>query len=189
MLNHWYYAYFYGILNVTKADGTAFWADDVIALTSDASAMPQKLTIKSNGRDFFNISGLNYYMTKTNLLEYTNEYAKSAGQMSFFYPNKIRSIDITKYTVDATSKAVESDNATYNENYHKRMIMTKAGEIHCVIELKNCEFFASLNDQILPLSNSDIKLTVESDDVLLYRKIGLVLAKLKLKIYGYATIN
>ena len=69
------------------------------------------------------------------------------------------------------------------------MIMTKAGEIHCVIELKNCEFFASLNDQILPLSNSDIKLTVESDDVLLYRKIGLVLAKLKLKIYGYATIN
>ena len=84
MLNHWYYAYFYVILNVTKADGTAFWAGDVIALTSDASAMPQKLTIKSNGRDFFNVSGLNYYMTKTNLLEYINEYAKSAGQMSFF---------------------------------------------------------------------------------------------------------
>ena len=170
ILNHWYCAYFYVILNVTKADGTAYGAGDVIALTSDASAMPQKLTIKPNGRDFFNVNGLNYYMTNTNLLEYTNEYAKNAGQMSFFYCNKIRSTDITKYTVDATSKAVESDNATYNENYHKRMIMTKAGKIHCTIEVKNCEFSASLYDQVLPPSNLDIKLTIDSDTILLHKR-------------------
>ena len=80
-------------------------------------------------------------MITKNLLEYTKEYGESAAQTTLFYPDKIRGTDTAKYTTDNTSHAVLSDNPIYNENYHKRMNVAKSGDIHCIIELQNSEFF------------------------------------------------
>ena len=41
-----------------------------------------------------------------------------------------------------------------------------------MVELKNCEFFASFYDQIMPPSNLDFRLTIGSDDVIIHRADG-----------------
>ena len=83
MLNDWYYSYFYIIIRVNKTDGTAYTANDVIAIASDTCSLVQKLLIKSNGKEVYEADDLNFYTNTKNLLEYTQEYGSSAGQTSF----------------------------------------------------------------------------------------------------------
>ena len=53
MLNDWYYNYFYLVLNVKKADGTAYDANDVIAVANDTCSLVRKLLVKSNGKEIY----------------------------------------------------------------------------------------------------------------------------------------
>ena len=53
------------------------------------------------------------------------------------------------------------------------MTITKSGDIHCIFELKNCEFFASFYNQIMPPSNLDISITLASNDVIIHRADGV----------------
>ena len=112
-------------------------ANDIIAIASDICSLLQRILIKSNGKEIYEADDLNCFMITRNLLEYTKEYGSSAGQTSLFYPYKVRGIDTAKYITANTSHAVLSDNDTYNENYYKRMIIAKSGDIHCIIDLKN----------------------------------------------------
>ena len=77
-------------------------------------------------------------MGNKNLIELSNGNLYTVGKMSFIYPTLVQGIDVKKYNVDGTAPHhVLGDNAVYNENYHKRMVLTKAGDIHVMIELKN----------------------------------------------------
>ena len=108
-------------------------------------------------------------MVTTHVLEYSQPYGDSVAKTLLFYTDTLKNTDINEFTTDATTHAVESRNATFNENYKKRVTITKNGDIHCIVELRNCEFFASFYDQIMPPSNIDINITIPSDDVIIHR--------------------
>ena len=171
MLTDWYFSYYYFVLAVKKGDGTDYAAADKLAIASDSSALFRQIEIKSNGKDIYDSDDLNYYMVTKNILEYSKRY-DTVGTTSLLYPDKVRGTDIEEFTKDATTHALEGRNAAFNENYKKRMTITKNGEIHCIVELKNCEFFASFYNQIMPPSNLDIRVTVVSDDVIIHRDSG-----------------
>ena len=126
MLNDWYFGYYYFVFSkVTKIDGSDYGDADKIAIASDSSALVQKLEVKSNGKILYDSDDLNYYMVNKNILEYSKPYANFVGTASLFYPDKVRGSDINEFSLNSTTHAVEKRNDAYNENYKKRMAITK----------------------------------------------------------------
>ena len=192
MINDWYYSYYYFMLNVKKADGSDYAAGDLVAIASDSASLIRKIQVKSNGKEIYDTDDLNYYMVTINILENSKPYGDSVETTSLFYPSTVRGTDIDEFTTDATTHAVESRNATCNDNYKKRVTITKNFDIHCLVELRNCEFFASFYDQVMPPSNIDISLTVASDDVLIHRTAAdaaVVIIKNVWLCYDKLTLN
>ena len=194
MLNDWCFAYYYVVFSkVTKTDGSDYADANKIAIANDSSSLVQKLEVKSNGKIIYDSDDINYYMVTKNILEYSKPYASSVGTTSLFYPDKVRGIDIEEFTNNGTSHAVEGRNDVYNENYKKRMVITKNGDIHCIFELKNCEFFSSFYNQIMPPSNLNITVTLASNDTILHRDSAVDAGVSKLKnlwlCYDKLTLN
>ena len=195
MLNDWYYSYYYFVFSkVKKADGSDYADADKLAIASDSSSLIQKLEVKSNGKILYDSDVINYYMVTKNILEYSQPYVDSVGSTSLFYPDKVRGTNIEEFTKNATSEAVEARNPTFNENYKQRMTITKNGDINCIIEIKNCEFFASFYNQIMPPSNLDVSITISSNDIIIHRDSAVTdAAVLQLKnlwlCYDKLTLN
>ena len=169
LINDWYYSYYCFVLSGKKADGSDCAAGDLVAIASDSASLIRKIQVNSNGKEIYDSDDLNYYMVTKNILKNSKEYGNSIGTTSLFYPRTVRGTDINEFTTDATTHAVESRNATFHENYKNRVTITKNGDIECIVDLRNCEFFASFYDQIMPSSKLDIFLTITSDDVIIHR--------------------
>ena len=178
----WYKGYFYGVLNAKKNDGTDYVAVDIIALTSDSASLLNGLKFESDSRQIYHVTNLNYSTTIKNILEITDNYGKTVGQMFSFYPNLVDGVDLSKYATDTTApNPLLSDNAAYNENYSKRVALTKSGDIHIVIGLKNIEFFASLKGILLPPTKVNIYVTIEADNILIHKKSTTDVGKITIK--------
>ena len=61
------------------------------------------------------------------------------------------------------------------------MSISKNDDIHCIIELRNSEFFASFYNQIMPPSNLGIELKIGNDDMLIHRAVGVDIASVEVK--------
>ena len=122
-------------------------------------------------------------MVNKNLMEVSNGNLNTIGEMSFLYPIRVDGVDVQKYNTDATSAnhPVLSGNAAYNKNYHKRMILTKSGDIHVIIELENIEFFASLKNILLPPTQVHITIDIGTDNILLHKAAAVDVAKITIK--------
>ena len=170
MLNDWYFGYYYFVFSkVTKTDGSNYADANKIAIASDSCSLIQKIEVKSNGKILYDSDDINYYMVTKNILEYSKPYGDSVASTSLFFPDRVRGTDIEEFLKDYTTHAVEDRNVAYNENYKKRMTITKKGDIHCIFELRNCEFFSSFYNQIMPPSNLDLSIKLSSNDVTIHR--------------------
>ena len=167
----WYKAYLHVSLNVKKTDGTALANGAVIALASDSCSLINGFKFESDSRQIYYATDINYAMTTKNLMEMSNEYINTSGKRMFLYPSLIDGTDIKKYTMDATTSTVKSDNAIYNANYHKRVNLTKS-TIDAIIPLNTMEFFQSMKNVLIPPSKIEITVDIEQDDILLYHNGG-----------------
>ena len=168
----WYKAYLHVTLDVKKkSDGTALADGAVIALASDSCSLINSFKFESDSRQIYYATDINYAMTTKNLMEMSNEYINTAGKRMFMYPSLRNGTSVTKYTMDATTNTVKSDNAAYNANYHKRMILTKS-TIDMIIPLNTMEFFQSMKNTLIPPTKVEITVDIEQDDILLYRTGG-----------------
>ena len=188
IINDCYYSYLYFVLRVTKSDGSPCGANDVIAIASDTSSLIRKLQVKSNGKELYDSDDLNFHIVTKHILENTKKYGGSIGQTTLFYPDKVRGVNIAKFATDVTTHAVLSRNATYNENYHKRVSITTKWRHPLYSGITKFRNFCCSYDQIMPPSNLDINLTVANYDVLIHRATG-VWVLLQLRIFGYVMIN
>ena len=177
----WYKSYLHIVYNVMKDDGTDFADGDIIAVASDSASIINSFKFTSDSRQIYNINDINYSMVNKNLMESSKEYINTAGQMSFLYPSKINSLNVTKYTTNATTHAVESDNALYNENLHKRVVLTKLNEIHVIVDLKQMEIINSLKNLLLPPTKLEIEIGLETNQNLIYRKPCVANGKILIK--------
>ena len=110
----------------------------------------------------------------------SNEYINTSGKRSFMYPSLRDGTNITKYTTNATTNAVESDNTLYNVNFHKRMNLTRS-TIDVIIPLNCMEFFQSMKKVLIPPSKVEITIDIEQDDILIYKDDGVDDAKITIK--------
>ena len=165
----WYKAYIHVSLDVKKTDGTSYDSNTnpVIALASDGCSLINSFKFESDSRQIYYATDINYAMTTKNLLEMSNEYINTSGKRMFMYPSLKDNTNITKYTVDSTTKAVESDNPLYNVNYHKRVNLTR-NTIDLIIPLNCMEFFQSMRNVLIPPSKIEITVDIAEDDVLIY---------------------
>ena len=168
----WYKAYLHVSLDVKKkSDGSSFSDTNVIALASDSCSLINSFKFESDSRQIYYATDINYAMTTKNLLEMSNEYINTSGKRMFMYPSLKNGTNVTKYIVDGTTKAVESDNPNYNSNYHKRVNLTK-NTIDLIIPLNCMEFFQSMKDVLIPPSKVEITVDIEQDDILIYHNGG-----------------
>ena len=61
------------------------------------------------------------------------------------------------------------------------MALTEAGDIHVIIELMNIEFFASLQNILLPPTQVNITVNIEADNILRHKDSGDTEVKITLK--------
>ena len=177
----WYKAYFDIVLDIKKATGgTSYAATEKIALTSDASLIINSFKFESDLRQIYYVNDINYGMVNKNIMELSNEYINTAGKRSFIYPDSIDTLDITKYEIDATSKAGEGDNPTYNANYHKRMNLTRS-TLDVIVPLNCMEFFSSMETILIPPTKVELTVDIESDNILLYKDSGIANGKITIK--------
>ena len=167
----WYKAYLHVSLDVKKTDGTALADGSIIALASDSCSLINSFKFESDSRQIYYATDINYAMTTKNLMEMSNEYINTSGKRMFLYPSLRNGTNITKYTTDATTHAVESDNTAYNANYHKRVNLTKS-TIDVIIPLNSMEYFQSMRDILVPPTKIEITVDIEQDDILIYRSGG-----------------
>ena len=132
-------------------------------------------------------------MVIKNLMEMSNEHINTVGKKSFIYPNLVEGLDVEKYTKQASApNALLGENSAYNANYHKRMNLSRAG-VQVVVPLKSIEFFASLENVLLPPTKVEITIDIESDDILLYKDAAVSKGKVTIKniylCYEKLTLN
>ena len=176
----WYKAYIHISLDVKKADGRNLNNGAVIALASDSCSLINSFKFESDSRQIYYATDINYAMTTKNLLEMSNEYINTSGKRMFMYPSLKDNKNITKYTTDTTTHAVESDNPLYNVNYHKRVNLTK-NTIHVIIPLNCMEYFQSMKNVLIPPSKVEITIDIEQDDILIYKDTLVDDAKIIIK--------
>ena len=177
----WYNAYLYFDLEITKkTDSTKYATGSRIALASDSGSLINSIKFESDSRQIFYVNDINYAIVVKNIMEMSKEYINSVGDKQFIYPDLIDGTDINKYTVNATSKAVEKDNTAFNSQYYKRTKLTRNG-VQAIMPLKSIEFFSSLRNVLLPPTKLEITIDIESDDNLLYIEDGVGEGKITIK--------
>ena len=189
----WYKAYFHVTLDIKKATaGTAYGVTDTIALTSDASSIINSFKFESDSRQIYYANDINYAMVTKNRMELSHEYINTAGKRCFIYPDLVNTTDIAKYQINGTTKAVESDNPTYNAMFHKRMNLTRS-TLDVIIPLNGMEFFQSMKDTLIPPTKVEITVDIEADNILLYKDAGIANGKITIKdiflCYEKLTLN
>ena len=176
----WYNAYLFFDLDITKGDNTKFTAGTRIALASDSGSLINSIKFESDSRQIFYVNDINYAIVIKNLMEMSKEYINSVGNKSFIYPDTIDGTNITKYTVDSTTNAMETENADYNSSYHKRANLTRTG-VQTIMPLKSIEYFSSLRDVLLPPTKIELSIDIESDVNLLYKDTAVADGKVTIK--------
>ena len=177
----WYNAYIHATLQIKKTTGGSYATTDIITLSSDSSSLINSFKFESDSRQIYYATDINYAMVTKNLMELSNEYITTSGKRCFIYPDKIDTKDIAKYTLNSTTNAVEADNPTYNEAFHKRMNLTTSGVIDVIIPLNTMEFFASMKNILLPTTQIEITVDIETDSILLYRDASAADGKITIK--------
>ena len=177
----WYKAYFHVTLDIKKATaGTSYGTTDTIALTSDSCSLINSFKFESDSRQIYYVNDINYATVTKNLMELSNEYINTANKRCFIYPDLVNTTDIAKYTINATTKAVEGDNDTYNAMFHKRMNLSR-NTLDLIIPLNSMEFFQSMKDVLLPPTKIEITVDIETDNILLFKDAGIANGKITIK--------
>ena len=177
----WFNSFLYFDLEIKKTNNTTYAAGSKIALASDSASLINAFKFESDSRQIYYVNDINYGMVVKNLMEMSNECINTVGQKSFIYPDLVDGINIEKYTKSTTSPyPLLSENSTYNSSYHKRMTLTRSG-IQTILPLKAMEFFASLQNVLLPPSKIEISVDIESDNILLYKDPAVAAGKVTIK--------
>ena len=159
----WYHVRFN--VNITleeMANGNAIAADDGMGIVNSASALIKKLNVKMNGIDVYDCSDANQATNIKNLLEYSQGYSKSQATNEFFY------IDTTRSAEDRVAQA-----ADYNMNFVVRKSLLNGNRVvNAEIPLNRYGFFSGLYDELLPTGRIELKIDLESDNNIAWRRAG-----------------
>lgn len=164
----WFNAYLeVGFKLVKTADGAAVGAvvdnANKFYTTTNGQTFIKEIQVERNGITVYNNTRANESSNVLSMLKYTKSYADTVGKDQFFY-------------VDSSTGTAEPrpDEALYNEGYAKRKILTDAATVNNVsIPLNSYSYFAAFKNNLHPNLKTNISLTIENDNKILFSKMLL----------------
>ena len=167
----WYNAYLeVDFKLVTLADSTAGF--DVVttaanrSTTTNGQTFIKEIQVECNGITVYNNTRANESANVLSMLKYTKSYADTVGEDQFFFVDS------------STGTAQPAAGALYNEDYAKRKTLTNAAAVNNIsIPLNLYSYFAAFKNHLHPNLKTNIKLTLENDDNIIFKDNAALDAK------------
>ena len=164
----WYNAYFR--VNYTleaTANGAGLAAAATSSTINGSASLINKLVVKSAGKTLYNIDNAHKAVFVKNLLDFSDDYARSTAKSQFWY-------------LDTADSVVLADNA----GIRARQLLTKrvnedgdaagnaAKVVETIIPLNRYAFFENLEDKMLPPMQLEFEITFQDDAELIWQNDG-----------------
>ena len=156
----WYNAYFRADFTFeATADGAAVAGDARAAPINGSFSLINKLVVKSSGKPIYNVDNIHKLIFIKNLLDFSDDYARSAAKNQFWY-------------LDTTNSNVTAAAAT-NQGIRQRGLLSHAGlTVETLIPLNRYSFFEELSDKLLPPLKLEFEIELQSDSELIWQNDG-----------------
>ena len=143
--------------------------------TTNGQTFVKEIQVECNGITVYNNTRANESTNVLSMLKYTKSYADTVGKDQFFF-------------VDSSTGTAQPDPnaALYNEGFGKRKTLTNATRVNNIsIPLNLYSYFAAFKNNLHPNLKTNIKLTLEKDDNIIFRHADapnskVILTKLRL---------
>ena len=179
----WYNAYLEVDFKLVKLDdGTGITVDPAATAnkctTTNGQTFVKEIQVECNGITVYNNTRANESTNVLSMLKYTKSYADMVGKDQFFF--------VDSKTGAAQPNPAPAAVATYNEGFAKRKILTDAAAVNNIsIPLNLYSYFAAFKNNLHPNLKTNIKLTLEKDDNIIFRHADapdskVILTKLRL---------
>ena len=177
----WYNAYlevdFKLVTLVDSTTGIEAGTDNVnkFCTTTNGQTFIKEIQVECNGITVYNNTRANESSNVLSMLKYTKSYAGIVGKDQFFH------LDSSTGTVQPRPAQ-----ALYNEGFAKRKILTDATAVNNIsIPLNSYSYFAAFKNNLHPNIKTNILLTLENDNNIIFKNAGaadskVILTKLRL---------
>ena len=141
------------------ADGAAVAGDARSAPINGSFSLINKLVVKSSGKNIYNVDNIHKLIFIKNLLDFSDDYARSAAKNQFWY------LDTTNSNVTAV--------AATSQGIRQRGLLAHAGlTVETLIPLNRYSFFEEPSDKILPPMQLEFEIELQSDSELIWQNDG-----------------
>ena len=158
----WYNAYFRADFTFeATANGALVAADTRSAPINGSFSLINKLVLKSAGKNIYNVDNIHKLIFIKNLLDFSDDYARSAAKNQFWY-------------LDTTDSDVTAAAAT-NQGIRARGLLALGDPqktVETLIPLNRYSFFEELNDKLLPPMQIELEIELQSDAELIWQNDG-----------------
>ena len=182
----WYNAYLeVGFKLVELADsGTGITVDPatpaIKSTTTNGQTFIKEIEVECGGESIYNNTRANESANVLSMLKYTKSYADSIGTDQFFF--------VDSKTGAPQPNPAPAAAATYNEGFAKRKILTDNAAVNNIsIPLNLYSYFAAFKNNLHPNLKTNIKLTLENDDNIIFRNTNVPASKViitKLRLWA-----
>ena len=141
--------------------------------TTNGQTFIKEIQVECNGTTVYNNTRANESSNVLSMLKYTKSYADTVGKGQFFY-------------FDSSTAEPRPAEALYNEGFAKRKMLTDAAAVNNIsIPLNSYSYFAAFKNNLHPNIKTNILLTLENDNNIIFKNVGaadskVILTKLRL---------
>ena len=138
------------------ADGAVVANGQTCSTLNSSASLIQKLEVKSAGKKLYNIDDAHKAVFVKNLLDFSDDYARSTAKSQFWY------LDTAESVVLNTNAGIE-----------QREKLTQGRKtVETIIPLNRFSFFEELEDKILPPLKMEFHITLQNDNELIWQQAG-----------------
>ena len=164
----WYNAYFR--VNYTleaTANGAGLAAAATSSTLNGSASLLNKLVVKSAGKTLYNIDNAHKAVFVKNLLDFSDDYARSTAKSQFWYLDTADSVVIADNSGIAGRQTL-----TKRVNENNNPAGNAAKVVETTIPLNRYAFFENLEDKMLPPMQLEFEITFQSDAELIWQNDG-----------------
>ena len=157
----WYNAYFRADYTFeATADGAAVAGDVRSAPINGSFSLINKFVVKSSGKPIYNVDGIHKLIFIKNLLDFSDDYARSGAKKQFWY-------------LDTTNSTVVAAATNTNQGIRQRALLSQGGlTVETLIPLNRYSFFEELSDKLLPPMKLEFEIELQADSELIWQNDG-----------------
>jgi len=159
-VNDWYNAYFrVNFTFETLADGAVVAANTRSAPINSAFNLIRSMSVKSAGKDVYETVDIHKVIFIKNLLDYSNDYARSVAKSQFWYLDT----DATNLTAAAGTNVASKQ---------RRALGHAGATVEAIIPLNRYSFFEELSDRLFPPMQLEFEIVLQDHAEIVFQNDG-----------------